>query len=209
MPQRNERDPSRSPALTRGPDPSALRRPTRANVKNGSKAKALGPGFRRDDDRGSFFGFELEISALASAARKAALCSSRVPSRPRRGRAGKSPSGARAWMRARSLSGHGWPVSEPPERPRGVAGHDARRPRPRGCVLFGYFLLHKQEKVTPSQGCEGSSQGRESDFVMRPKVKRKNRWIPASTGMTKMERLSSERKKKDRDWIPAFAGMTK
>jgi hypothetical protein len=25
--------------------------------------------------------------------------------------------------------------------------------------------LHKQEKVTPSQGCEGSAQGRESGFV--------------------------------------------
>src|SRR4051812_21904593 len=27
-----------------------------------------------------------------------------------------------------------------------------RRPRPRGCVLFGYFLLHKQEKVTRPPG---------------------------------------------------------
>jgi len=25
--------------------------------------------------------------------------------------------------------------------------------------------LHKQEKVTPSQGCEGNSQGRQSGFV--------------------------------------------
>ena len=98
----------------------------------------------------------------------------------------KARRGART-MRARSLSGHGWPVSEPPQRPREVAGHDARRPRPRGCVLFGYFLLHKQEKVTPSQGCEGSSQGRESGFASTPKVKRKSRWIPAFAGMTNCE----------------------
>jgi len=33
-------------------------------------------------------------------------------------------------MRARSLSAQGRAVSEPPERPRVGAGHDARRPRP-------------------------------------------------------------------------------
>jgi hypothetical protein len=42
-------------------------------------------------------------------------------------------------------------------------GHGCPRDRGReGALLFGYFLLGKQEKVTPSQGCEGSSQGRES-----------------------------------------------
>jgi hypothetical protein len=50
----------------------------------------------------------------------------------------------------------------------------ARRKKPAGAharcarVLFGYFLLHKQEKVTPSQGCEGSSQGCESVLTGTP-----------------------------------------
>ena len=122
--------------------------------KPSATAKALGPGFRRGDGISRVTRRDFPLSRLrervrvrarpftvslklASAARTAALCSSRVPSRPRRGRGGKSPQGR---------------------------AHDAR---PRGCVLFGYFLLHKQEKVTPSQGCEGSSQGRESGFVGR------------------------------------------
>ena len=33
--------------------------------------------------------------------------------------------------------------------------------------------------MTPSQGCEGSSQGRESVFVATPKIKNKSKWIPA------------------------------
>ena len=147
---------------------------------------------------------------VASAARTAALCSYRVPSRPRRGRGGKSPSGARAGMRARSLSGHGRPVSEPLERPREVAGQE---PGDRGregvfsLVTFSCTSTAPQErrerrsrpegrragcpesqKVTPSQGCEGSSQGRESGFAKRRQSKNKSRWIPASAGMTKWER---------------------
>ena len=46
-------------------------------------------------------------------------------------------------------SGHGWPVG--PTRPP-VANRRAAPARHRGCVLFGYFLLHKQEKVTRRPG---------------------------------------------------------
>ena len=105
---------------------------------------------------------------VASAARTAALCSSRVPSRPRRGRGGKSPQGrahdARAFAVRPGTACQRTSVASSRSRRAG-----ARRPRSRGCVLFGYFLLHKQEKVTPSQGCEGNSQGRESGFVTTPK----------------------------------------
>jgi len=55
-------------------------------------------------------------------------------------------------MRASSLSGQGWPVSEPPERTRAVGGFIADRALG-GALLFGYFLLGKQEKVTGAQGC--------------------------------------------------------
>jgi len=82
---RNERDPSRSPALMRGPGPSALRRPTRApRSKDEAKARSWIPAFAgmtacglRNDGR--FF--------LASAARRPLLrtggpllCSSGSPS---------------------------------------------------------------------------------------------------------------------------------
>ena len=167
--RQKRRDPSRRPARCAGlirPPFAAPHGPTsKSKAKAKPRAKALGPGFRRDDDLGEFLGFEVEISPWLLR-----------PGRPRSAPTGfplgrgedaeeKARRGART-MRARSLSGQGWPVSEPPERPRGVtrAGMPVW-PRPRGCVLFGYFLLHKQEKVTPSQGCEGSSQGRESGFA--------------------------------------------
>ena len=89
------------------------------------------------------------------------------------------------------------------------AEEKARQGRPRGCVLFGYFLLHKQEKVTPSQGCEGSSQGRESVLAVAPKVKNQSRWISGFRRNDEFGRLFvGTEKRKDRNWIPAVAGMT-
>ena len=54
-------------------------------------------------------------------------------------------------MRASSLSGQGWPVSEPPQRPRAVAGW-SRRPRYRGCPSLWLLSL---------------GQARESDSLAR------------------------------------------
>jgi len=53
----------------------------------------------------------------------------------------------------------------------------ARHP---GCVLFGYFLLHKQEKVTRAWDARGKPNGRGQRGI---KIKN---WIPAFAGMTSM-----------------------
>ena len=87
-------------------------------------------------------------------------------------------------MRARSLSAQGRAVSEPPERPREVAGQEPGDRGREGALLFGYFLLGKQEKVTPSQGCEGNSQGRESVFAKR----RKSKKMQMDSGLTRATR---------------------
>src|SRR3954470_14924655 len=52
--------------------------------------------------------------------------------------------------RAVFAAGHGWPVGKTPAARSEPAA--SRRARHRGCVLFGYFLLHKQEKVTRPPG---------------------------------------------------------
>ena len=71
-------------------------------------------------------------------------------------------------MRASSLSGQGWPVSEPPERARAVGGFIADRALG-GALLFGYFLLGKQEKVTRSPGMASEkAQGRGAGFATEP-----------------------------------------
>jgi hypothetical protein len=62
-----------------------------------------------------------------------------------------------------------------PEHPREVGGQDARRPRHRGVLSFGYLSLHKQRKVTRSP-----ERASESSAVT---VKR-SKWIPAFAGMT-------------------------
>ena len=89
-------------------------------------------------------------------------------------------------MRARSLSGQGWPVSEPPERTRAVGGFFADRDLG-GALLFGYFLLGKQEKVTRSPGMASEkAQGRGAGFAKRTKSGELRSWIPAFAGMTKL-----------------------
>src|SRR5215467_14179170 len=83
-----------------------------------------------------------------------------------------------------------------PEPAREVRGQDARGPRSRGCVFFGYFLLHKQKKVTRPPGWR--TKQHKDVIAKRPNPKRraKANWIPAFAGMTEV-------------WIPAFAAMTK
>jgi len=74
------------------------------------------------------------------------------PSRPRRGRAGKSPKGraheARAFavrpgMACQRTSGAS---------SRSRLGTMPKRPRPRGCLSLGYFSLGKQREVTRPPG---------------------------------------------------------
>ena len=68
-------------------------------------------------------------------------------------RAEEKPEGAARWIAPSSLSGQGWPVSEPRSR---LAQSPGTMPGDRaleGALLFGYFLLGKQEKVTRSR-CE-------------------------------------------------------
>jgi hypothetical protein len=69
--------------------------------------------------------------------------------------------------------------------------------RHRGVLLFGYFLLDKQEKVTrpPLRGTKlaksQQQKPREADRFNSPRMNRENRtlqspWIPACAGMTKV-----------------------
>ncbi|MGH8171698.1 MAG: hypothetical protein ACREPX_01035, partial [Rhodanobacteraceae bacterium] len=63
-------------------------------------------------------------------------------------------------------------------------------------LLFGYFLLGKQEKVTraPWMACE-KAQGREAVFVAASKQKkRQRRWVPAFAGMTKRRERGGDAK---------------
>ena len=59
-----------------------------------------------------------------------------------------------------------------------------------GALLFGYFLLGKQEKVTRAQGCAWKTQGCGSVVA---KSAKKN-WIPAFAGMTKWEAFPGMRR---------------
>ena len=93
-------------------------------------------------------------------------------------------------MPASSLSAHGCAVSEPPQRPRDVAGLEPGDRGRGGALLFGYFLLGKQEKVTRAQGCARNAHGRGTGFAKNAEDQRRS-------------------KAKARSWIPAFAGMTK
>ena len=70
------------------------------------------------------------------------------------GVAQEKPEGWLAWMRASLLPAHGCAVNKPPEQLCAVGGQDARRPLMWGGLLFGYFLLATQEKVTRSPGGE-------------------------------------------------------
>ena len=103
--------------------------------------------------------------------------------------------------RASSLSAQGCAVSEPPQRTRAVGGSIADRALG-GALLFGYFLLGKQEKVTRSPG-RASEKHRDVRRVSRntPRAKgkeldpgfRRDDDVGGFHGMTK---------------LGAFAGMT-
>jgi hypothetical protein len=58
------------------------------------------------------------------------------------------PAGAPAWMPAMFVTGQGRPVHEHPRIHANPLRRDAQRARTRGALLFGYFLLGTQEKVT-------------------------------------------------------------
>ena len=74
-----------------------------------------------------------------------------------------------------------------PESLREVAGQDARRPLHRGGLLFGYFLLATQEKVTRSPqaseslGLDAHISRREAMHEAKPEP---SHWVPACAGTT-------------------------
>ena len=84
----------------------------------------------------------------------------------------KAHRGART-MRARSVSAQGRAVSEPPERPRGVAGQESGDREREGAFSLGYFSLGKQREVTRSpRMASGKAHGRESVLAQALKIKR-------------------------------------
>jgi hypothetical protein len=86
------------------------------------------------------------------------------PRAARRVGGGKARRGARR-KRARSLPVHGRTLNEPRSPLAQSAGTMPADRAARGALLFGYFLLGKQEKVTGPQGCGTNTQGRESVFA--------------------------------------------
>src|SRR6185369_8109451 len=71
-----------------------------------------------------------------------------------------------------------------------AANRRSRRPT-RAALLFGYFLLGKQEKVTRSQ----DASGKHRDVSRSSRNAEDNsKWIPASAGMTDEELDSSVRR---------------
>ena len=123
--RQKRRDPSRRPALRAGlvRPPFAAPHGLTSTAKPKQEQRRWVPAFAGTTTLGSFSDSSFEISAGLLR-----------PGRPRSAPTGfplgrgedaeeKARRGART-MRARSLSGHGWPVSEPPERPREVAGQE-------------------------------------------------------------------------------------
>src|ERR1700755_1923419 len=62
-----------------------------------------------------------------------------------------------------------------------------RGARIRGRVLFGYFLLHEQEKVTRPPGWRSEKHTDVSRFSRQHRKPKAKNWIPASAGMTTPE----------------------
>ena len=186
VPQRNERDPSRSPARCAGlirPSFAAPHGPTsKAKPKQSDEQRRWVPPFAGTTGRGAtsplsrlrdrvrvrarWLTVSLNVSFCGQDGRALLFPGSlSAAARTRR----TKPAGARARcarVRCQAMDGLSANLrsvlAKSPGRSPATAA--ARVP-----LLFGYFLLHKQEKVTPSQGCEGSSQGRESGFVTTPK----------------------------------------
>ena len=139
----------------RGPLPSALRRPTRApRSKDEAKARCWIPAFAGMTE------------GLASAARRPLLRtggpllrSTGVPLGRGEGAEEKARRGA-GTMPARSLPAQGCAVSEPRSVLTLVAGHDARRPRPRGCPFSWLLLFGQAKRSNPSaRKADGKTHG--------------------------------------------------
>src|SRR4051794_17384802 len=78
-------------------------------------------------------------------------------------------------------------------KPRPPAAHlRAAKARHRGCVLFGYFLLHKQEKGTrPPGGRAEKHRDVSRSSRQRPTIKTK-RWAEAHPMKTNLDRRNNE-----------------
>jgi hypothetical protein len=140
----------------RGPDPSAFRRGTEGFASEKLKQRRWVPACA-----GTTSGL-VALLALVSAL----LCFRSGfpgPSRPRRGRGGKSPQGhaqdARAFAVRPGMACQR--TSAAPSRSR----RRSRRPRPRGSPLFGYFLWRDRESNSSAWMADEATHGRESVFV--------------------------------------------
>ena len=89
-----------------------------------------------------------------------------------------------ARMAASSSTVHGRTADEPRNLLAQSTGRDARRPRPRGCPFFGYFLWASKESDSAARMADEKTQGRETVFAGRTTSKTKSKWIPAFAGMT-------------------------
>jgi hypothetical protein len=151
--------------LSPTPDPH----PNPPSLRSGSPSHGLPPAVRRR--LGSLHGEERNSSAArlpttASPTSTAAIGSlalgswllavellragaRALPGAPgERREAVESPAGLAAWMRPRISTGQGWPVRNPRPPHANPRHMDVPRARTRGGLLFGYFLLATQEKVT-------------------------------------------------------------
>ena len=70
------------------------------------------------------------------------------------------PAGKPAWRPACFSTVHGGTVEKPRPPFTDLAGMDARQAPPRGALLFGYFLLGTQEKVTRPDRAESAADNR-------------------------------------------------
>jgi len=113
--------------------------------------------------------------ALASAARTAALCFTRAPLCRGEG-AQEKPEGWPAGCGPVRCRHRDVPSANPvaPSRSRRLGAGDRGT---EGALLFGYFLLGKQEKVTRSPAGERNACHEQANA--------KSKWIPAFAGTTK------------------------
>ena len=156
---------------------SALRRPTRGQDQEQERPLPPSAPSPASGGREALIGWGLGPPALAL----------RGPPWARRGRGGKSPQGGR--QEAGQFAVRPWMACQRTSAASSRSRPQADRARG-GALLFGYFLLGKQEKVTRAHGCAWNPQGRESVFAKS----RRSNWIPAFAGMAK---------------VGLFAGMTK
>ena len=117
--------------------------------------------------------------------------------RPRRGRR----EGSRRFRCGTgcAVSGTRPPAAHPPRQ---------RRAPHSGCLLFGYFLLGKQEKVTRSPGMASETR-RDAGRLSRNTEAQSKELDP---GLRRDDEVGGFRRNDEREprrWVPAFAGMTR